>query len=325
MATLVLLLALAGTPAILWGRADEKVARQAEKPAAAAQVAQATPAATQEKPAATAEKKEGATLCTDCHEDQAKSFPGNPHNRIPAAMGKDAGNAACVACHGEAAMHIESSGEDKSDLRILKGRAGADFCVTCHTSTQAHASFKSGIHASTETVNCLSCHSVHTPDLKTPHLLAKTPTALCASCHPSQFASFRKPFAHRLGRGGMECTSCHDPHGRPVDKGLKLTRVGEMPCLNCHAEKRGPFVFEHVNNVVGNCTSCHEAHGSSNPKRLIRAQVNLLCLECHSTLTAGLLGSQPPAIHDLTQPRWRNCTTCHTAVHGSNLSPQLFK
>jgi DmsE family decaheme c-type cytochrome len=304
----------------LWGRAEERNSGQTEKPAAT----QATPAAPQEKPAATAAKAEAAAACTDCHEDQGKSFPGNPHNRIPAAMGKDAG-AACVACHGVGTKHMESSGEDKSDIRVFKGRAGAEFCVSCHVSDQIHASYKAGIHASTETVNCVSCHSVHTPEPKTPHLLVKTPTALCETCHPAQAASFKKPYAHRLGRGGMECSTCHDPHGKPIDKGLRLTRAGEMPCLTCHAEKRGPFVFEHVNNVVGTCTSCHEPHGSSNPKRLIRAQVQFLCLECHSTLTPGVIGSQPPSIHDLTQARWRNCTVCHTAVHGSNLSPQLFK
>jgi DmsE family decaheme c-type cytochrome len=123
----------------------------------------------------------------------------------------------------------------------------------------------------------------------------------------------------------MECASCHDAHGLKKDKGLRLTRYGEIPCLNCHAEKRGPFVFEHVNGVVGTCTTCHENHGSSNNKRLIRSRVHLVCLECHSNLSKSTLGSQPPAFHDISLPRWQNCTTCHVAVHGSNLSPQLFK
>jgi len=139
-------------------------------------------------------------------------------------------------------------------------------------------------------------------------------------------ASFRnKPFAHRIGRGGMECTSCHEPHGRSIQKALRLTRVAELPCVNCHAEKRGPFVFEHVNGVVGNCTTCHEPHGSSNNKRLIRARVDRLCLECHSTLSTATLGSQPPSFHNVSLPRYQNCTTCHVAVHGSNVSPALFK
>jgi DmsE family decaheme c-type cytochrome len=269
-----------------------------------------------------------AAACTDCHDQQGKTFPGNPHARIPGAnFGKPGvGNAACGSCHGAGVKHMESSGEDKSDIRVLRGRKGADFCLTCHTSDKPHASYQTGIHASSEAVNCLSCHSVHSSEPKAAHLLVKKPLDVCASCHPSQTASFRnKPFAHRIGKGGMECTSCHDPHGLAKDKGLRLTRVGETPCVTCHAEKRGPFVFEHVNGVVGTCTTCHEPHGSSNNKRLIRARVDRLCLECHSTLTTATLGSQPPAFHEISLPRWQNCTTCHVAVHGSNLSPQLFK
>jgi len=269
-----------------------------------------------------------AAACTDCHDQQGKTFPGNPHTRIPGAnFGKPGGgNAACSSCHGSGAKHMESSGEDKSDIRILRGRKGAEFCVTCHASDKAHASYQTGIHASSEAVNCLSCHSVHSPEPKAAHLLVKTPLELCDSCHPAQTASFRnKPFAHRIGKGGMECASCHDPHGLPKDKGLRLTRVGEPPCLTCHSEKRGPFVFEHVNGVVGTCTTCHDPHGSSNNKRLVRARVGELCLECHSALTTATLGSQPPAFHNFSLPRWQNCTTCHVAVHGSNVSPRLFK
>jgi DmsE family decaheme c-type cytochrome len=124
----------------------------------------------------------------------------------------------------------------------------------------------------------------------------------------------------------MTCLDCHNPHGRPIEKGLKLTRAGEVPCLNCHAEKRGPFVFEHVSGIAGNCLSCHESHGSSNSKMLQWARVDQLCLSCHSRIGgAATIGSQPPSFHDLTLPRYRNCTTCHAAVHGSNLSPQFLK
>jgi predicted CXXCH cytochrome family protein len=84
-------------------------------------------------------------------------------------------------------------------------------------------------------------------------------------------------------------------------------------------------VFPHVSNVVGDCMSCHQPHGSSNPNALTRSQVYQLCLECHSPIEGGTLGSQPPSFHDLLSPRYRNCTTCHVAIHGSNMSPQLLK
>jgi len=107
---------------------------------------------------------------------------------------------------------------------------------------------------------------------------------------------------------------------------LKLTRAAELACVGCHSEKKGPFVYPHVGEMTGDsCLTCHEPHGSNNMKRLKRARVDQLCLECHTRLGANVLGSQPPSIHNLTQPRWQNCTTCHPAIHGSNRSPRLLK
>ncbi len=225
---------------------------------------------------------------------------------------------------------MESSGEDKSDIRIFTGRKGADFCTTCHAESSSHASFQLGVHASSDAVNCLTCHSIHKADSKSLHLNVQPTQELCQTCHPTQSASMRnKPFTHRPVQGLMDCTSCHDPHGRPGRETLKWTRAGELPCLSCHSEKRGPFVFEHPTGMsadsAANCVSCHEPHGSSNPKQLVRGRVDQLCLECHTRITASTLGSQPPSFHDLTQPRYRNCTTCHVAIHGSNLSPALLK
>jgi DmsE family decaheme c-type cytochrome len=267
------------------------------------------------------------SLCANCH-DQAKVFAGNPHARaflrqLPAAHP----DAACTSCHGDGQKHAEEGG-DKSFIRGLHGADGAKFCITCHNKATDNSSFGAGsIHANSATINCLSCHSIHSAEPKSPKLLAKAPGALCQGCHTGQAAQIRsKPYAHRLDRGGMTCLDCHNPHGRPVEKGLNLTRTGELPCLNCHAEKRGPFVFEHVNGIAGNCLSCHQPHGSSNSKMLQWSRVDRLCLSCHSrTGGASTLGSQPPSFHDVSLPRYRNCTTCHVAVHGSNLSPRLFK
>lgn len=286
---------------------------------------------------AAAAKAEAPPLCIDCHEDEGKAFPANPHSwksrtgkKAAAAAAPLPTNTACQSCHGDGAKHMETSGEDKSDIRVFVGRKAADFCTTCHTESTSHASFTTGMHASSEAVNCMSCHSMHHPDPKSAHLNVKTPQALCQTCHPTVAATMReKPFTHRPVNGVMECISCHDPHGRPGRESLKLTRSGELPCLSCHSEKRGPFVFEHPTGLAvdsaTDCLRCHEPHGSSNPKQLIRAHVEQLCLECHSRITANTLGSQPPSIHNLSLPRWRNCTTCHVAIHGSNLSPTLFK
>jgi DmsE family decaheme c-type cytochrome len=291
---------------------------------------QATPPEATPTPAPTVAPAAGqaAALCGDCHEDQVKAFAANPHARMPEKWRPTAGspNSLCESCHGDGTKHIDASG-DKAFIRGFHTRADADTCLSCHLPTGDHSGLRGGIHTNSEAVRCTTCHSVHSPNPKSPHLLSKAPVPLCASCHVVQTASLAtKPFAHRLGRGGLDCTSCHDPHGRPGKESLKKTRDGEMPCLTCHAEKRGPFVFEHPpSGLVGDCTTCHQPHGSSNPKQLTRANVFQLCLECHSTLSASTFGSQPPSFHNISLPRYRNCTTCHVAIHGSNLSPIFFK
>ena len=103
--------------------------------------------------------------------------------------------------------------------------------------------------------------------------------------------------------------------------------------MSCHRDKRGPHVFPHVASTFAarmdsgrNCMTCHEPHGSNNPKMLIRATTRQLCMECHSSTTStNAIGSTPPAFHNLNDPRFQHCTTCHVAVHGSNRSPALLK
>ena len=278
--------------------------------------------------ATAAQKPEAPPKCGDCHTEEVAKFAGNPHARYSHRLSKVSKpdlNDSCETCHGNGTKHMEAGG-DKTLIQTFHGVADAELCLSCHQKADEHASFSTGFHGNSATVNCLSCHSIHNSFPKNEHLIAKAPGELCATCHINQASSFRnKPYAHRLDRGGMTCLDCHNPHDRKGQT-VALTRVGELPCLNCHAEKRGPFVFDHVTGSAGDCLSCHQAHGSTNPKMLTWARVDQLCLSCHSqTGAANTLGSQPPSFHDLRSPRYRNCTTCHTAVHGSNLSPQLLK
>jgi len=273
-------------------------------------------------PAAPAESAapEALPACADCHDTEANAFPRNPHHVL------GAGQAACVSCHGDVKAHLESGGEQSVE-RPMNQASDTAVCQSCHGKrTSDRSSFHVGIHANAAGVSCLSCHSIHAGVRSDSHLLAKDSLALCASCHESQAASFAgKPFAHRLGKSGMSCVSCHNPHSTAIRTGVLRAGSDEIACLSCHTEKKGPFVFEHGEGSFTDCMRCHQPHGSTNPRMLTRSRVDQLCLECHSPISPGTLGSQPPSFHNLLLPRYRNCTVCHAAIHGSQVSPTLLK
>jgi DmsE family decaheme c-type cytochrome len=103
----------------------------------------------------------------------------------------------------------------------------------------------------------------------------------------------------------------------------------EEPCLKCHTDKRGPFVYEHAAVRVDGCEVCHNSHGSTNPRLLKRPVAYTLCLECHTG--AGQFGRQADGItvqvsfHNMADPKFQNCTSCHVRIHGSNADPNFFR
>jgi DmsE family decaheme c-type cytochrome len=114
-------------------------------------------------------------------------------------------------------------------------------------------------------------------------------------------------------------------------------------CYSCHADKRGPYVFNHP-PVEENCATCHNPHGSVHYK-LLREHAPNLCQDCHEgsrhpgtiygagggyTCQAGM--TNDPINYPLcfnkpvgslngnvnTRLTDRACLNCHNAIHGSN-------
>ncbi len=136
-------------------------------------------------------------------------------------------------------------------------------------------------------VSCVACHSIHKngPNGLVPRKAADI-NQLCAGCHTDVWASFQRPFKHRLPEGAMSCVDCHNPHGSVLPRMIQTANANEPGCFKCHGDKRGPFTFEHAPVRLEGCTACHQPHGSANPRMLIRAEVRFVCLECHSNLPA---------------------------------------
>jgi DmsE family decaheme c-type cytochrome len=114
-----------------------------------------------------------------------------------------------------------------------------------------------------------------------------------------------------LREGKLVCTNCHNPHGSATEAMLIESSINAN-CYKCHAEKRGPFLFEHT-PVRENCLNCHDAHGTMN-EYLLKLSRPRLCAECHTIDHGNSIAGGPQVV----QAFGRACQNCHTKVHGTN-------
>jgi len=280
----------------------------------------------------------GSNVCRTCHPNVYSTFFRNPHYKSIASGKEKPENTGCEGCHGGGAAHVAAGG-GKATIPVafsqLAPEKVLDACLRCHSQTLSRANIRRSEHTQRDIV-CTNCHSIHSSPAPK-FLLAKQQTDLCYGCHTSVRAQFSMPFKHRVNEGFMQCTDCHNPHGsfaatwnmaarpRMVDQ----VEGNEEPCLKCHIDKRGPFVYEHAAVRVDGCETCHSPHGSTNARLLRRPVVFTLCLECHNGF--GNFGRRldgppnPSATHNLADPRYQNCTACHVRIHGSNASQVFFR
>jgi DmsE family decaheme c-type cytochrome len=151
--------------------------------------------------------------------------------------------------------------------------------------------------------------------------------AVCFKCHGDIYARISMPQHHPIKEGKMVCSDCHDAHGQSHGN-LKEASVN-LVCYRCHADKQGPFAYEHP-PVTEDCTICHEPHGTV-AGNLLRQPTVFLCLRCHSGHRtgpnrpdhAGLLGDVGTNAN-LQRSFYTDCTQCHNQIHGSDLpSPHV--
>jgi predicted CXXCH cytochrome family protein len=292
----------------------------------------------------------GSETCKACHEEQFKSFSKTPHSHL-AQAGWKTEKQGCESCHGAGKAHVEGGG-DKTKIRTFEHETPkqvSEVCLACHAGKEEHNNYKRGEHWRND-VSCTDCHSphinsrqmvvakgdgssslvpvgpftAHASDFDPVRMLKRNQPQLCMTCHNETKAQFTRPFHHKVLEGAMKCSDCHNPHGGFELKQARLSTGADAACFKCHADKQGPFVFEHAPLKVEGCSACHDPHGSSNPRLLKRSQVNQLCIECHSnTFTIG--APNTPSFHDQATLRFQNCTTCHAKIHGSNTSPTFFR
>jgi len=290
----------------------------------------------------------GSDTCAACHDAQFKNFSGTTHGKLHNLKSWKGKVVGCESCHGPGKAHVESGDPTKIiSFKRMNAKAVSETCLSCHAGKESHNNFRRGEHWRNN-VGCTDCHSPHgtdvaslkpnapgsmtlpggasrdKPAMAAAQMLKMSEPQLCLSCHNETRSQFTKPFHHKVLEGTMNCSDCHNPHGGFESKQTKLAVGLDAACVKCHANKQGPFVFEHAPSKIEGCTVCHIPHGSSNPRMLKRPQVRQLCLECHTGITEELSPSVPN-FHNQAQVRYQQCTVCHSAIHGSNSSSVFFR
>jgi len=273
----------------------------------------------------------GIAACLECH-DETEEHPvlsifKTPHATLADPDAPLASELACQVCHGPSADHVDDS-DKPPGLRFRPDQdaeAQNQACLACHTGG-ARMNWGGSTHESRQ-VSCVSCHTIHADqdavlrnDLQ-PQTLSQqnTQAGVCFECHQEQRAEIQRVSSHPIRQGTVACSDCHNPHGSAGPHNLTALTVNET-CYQCHAEKRGPFLWEH-GPVREDCTTCHTPHGSIQPA-LLTSRMPFLCQECHlgtrhvSTQYAGdgvvsLGGAEDKLLG-------KSCTNCHVEIHGSN-------
>jgi DmsE family decaheme c-type cytochrome len=254
----------------------------------------------------------GAKVCLTCHASQTADFQKTMMGRIGMTQ---KGKFDCENCHGPGSAHVKAGGGRgvggiisfrPNDLSRTANDNNA-ICLACHE--RGNRTYWNGSTHETRGLMCTNCHTVMKVVSRKSQLKTVFEPETCFQCHKDRRAQMFRSSHMPMREAKMVCSDCHNPHGSTTEALLKKDSINDT-CYTCHAEKRGPFLFEHA-PVRENCENCHVAHGSVN-EFLLRIPRQRLCATCHGFghgLTSGPLA---------VQSMGRSCQNCHNAVHGTN-------
>ena len=263
----------------------------------------------------------GADVCADCHQDKVDNMKTSPHGQA-ADPRTPFGREGCETCHGPGMLHFETEG---NCIISMTGRYGESvgqrngICLQCHQ--RGNRMHWSGSTHEAEDLACVSCHSIHKKHDVTERTIE---TELCYRCHQNIRAQTFRVSRHPIRENKVICSDCHNAHGSAGPASLKQFTINEN-CYSCHAEKRGPFLWEHQ-PASEDCTLCHNVHGS-NHAALLKKPGPHLCQQCHSSVSTqngrSHIGrfldygnASDPGVNRFVVAA--NCANCHSKVHGSN-------
>jgi len=259
----------------------------------------------------------GSKACQTCHAPLIAEFKKTLMGKIGETP-KGRGKFECENCHGPGSAHVKAGGGrgvggilsfGADDPRSADEKNG--LCLACHQ--KGERNYWAGSVHQTRGLACVNCHTVMKNVGRKHNLKTKVEAETCYQCHKIQRAQMQYSSHMPIREGKLTCTNCHNPHGSITDKLIREASVNDN-CYKCHAEKRGPFTWEHA-PVRENCLNCHTPHGSNYENLLVVARPRL-CNECHTVVhspTTGGFGA-PITAYVLG----RACGNCHSNIHGSN-------
>jgi len=265
----------------------------------------------------------GEAVCSACHSRETQNFAHTVHALgMQVALAANPKTATCEACHGPGSVHAANPTQPGTIIAFTHNGGTpianqTESCLSCHAGGPRDV-WLGSVHQR----NQLSCSDCHNPMAKfsAEGLTAKVSVSeTCATCHKDIRQQFNRRSHMPLPEGQMTCVDCHNPHGTFNRVLLKTDTVNET-CYQCHAEKRGPFLFEHA-PVRDTCLNCHTPHGA-NQHALLVAPIPMLCQQCHNHTNHPNDLITPDGLMSGSNPDWRlpsrGCLNCHTQIHGSN-------
>ena len=218
-----------------------------------------------------------------------------------------------VSCEG---CHEKKEGEEHAFTLAAEGGA---LCLECHDDPLEEHGY---VHGPVAAGACMACHDPHASDH--PSLLTSESPGLCLQCHSGVKKRMTETtFQHEPAK--EDCMACHHPHGSDLRLMLKAALPGL--CTDCHddiAERIRKAKVKHEAVTKGStCAGCHDPHGSDT-EQLLSMKPMALCMYCHSKSVKAEDGKELTAMGPLLENnpdhhgpiRKKDCTSCHTEIHG---------